>query len=62
MIKKKINYRTLNLSILSPYSLLPTPYAWRTFDCPHCGMRIDRDLNAALVLSQYGEINQNARG
>ncbi|NEP83059.1 MAG: transposase [Okeania sp. SIO3B3] len=34
----------------------------RTFECPHCGMRIDRDLNAALVLSQYGEINQNARG
>ncbi|NEP78433.1 MAG: transposase, partial [Okeania sp. SIO3B3] len=30
----------------------------RTFDCPHCGMRIDRDLNAALVLSQYGEVNQ----
>ena len=34
----------------------------RTFNCPHCGIRIDRDLNAALVLSQYGEINQNARG
>ncbi len=25
-------------------------------------MRIDRDLNAALVLSQYGEVNQNAKG
>ncbi|NEQ77031.1 MAG: IS200/IS605 family element transposase accessory protein TnpB [Okeania sp. SIO2C9] len=34
----------------------------RTFNCPHCGMRIDRDLNAALVLSQYGEVNENARG
>ncbi|WP_094673959.1 RNA-guided endonuclease TnpB family protein [Hydrocoleum sp. CS-953] len=34
----------------------------RTFDCPDCGMRIDRDLNAAMVLSQYGEVNQNARG
>ncbi|NEP85271.1 MAG: transposase, partial [Okeania sp. SIO3B3] len=33
----------------------------RTFDCRHCGMRIDRDLNAALVLSQYGEINQKNR-
>ncbi|WP_375341192.1 RNA-guided endonuclease InsQ/TnpB family protein [Okeania sp. SIO1I7] len=33
----------------------------RTFNCPHCGMRIDRDLNAALVLSQYGEINQKNR-
>ncbi|NEO57574.1 MAG: transposase [Okeania sp. SIO3B5] len=34
----------------------------RTFNCPHCGIRIDRDLNAALVLSQYGEVNENARG
>ena len=33
----------------------------RTFNCPHCGMRIDRDLNAALVLSQYGEVNQENR-
>ncbi|OZH53241.1 hypothetical protein AFK68_18920 [Hydrocoleum sp. CS-953] len=33
----------------------------RTFNCPHCGMRIDRDLNAALVLSQYGDINQSSR-
>ncbi|GGA01120.1 transposase [Okeania sp. KiyG1] len=33
----------------------------RTFDCPHCGVRIDRDLNAALVLSQYGEVNQKNR-
>ena len=33
----------------------------RTFDCPYCGMRIDRDLNAALVLSQYGEVNQSSR-
>ncbi len=33
----------------------------RTFDCPHCGMRMDRDLNAAFVLSQYGEINQTNR-
>ncbi|NER06906.1 MAG: IS200/IS605 family element transposase accessory protein TnpB [Okeania sp. SIO3C4] len=33
----------------------------RTFNCPHCGMRIDRDLNAAMVLSQYGEINQENR-
>ncbi|MDJ0517175.1 MAG: transposase [Trichodesmium sp. MO_231.B1] len=30
----------------------------RTFNCPQCGMRIDRDMNAALVLSQYGEVNQ----
>ncbi|NEP77897.1 MAG: transposase [Okeania sp. SIO3B3] len=34
----------------------------RTNDCPHCGIKIDRDLNATLVLSQYGEVNQNARG
>ncbi|MDJ0519038.1 MAG: transposase [Trichodesmium sp. MO_231.B1] len=33
----------------------------RTFNCPHCGMRIDRDLNAAMVLSQYGEVNQKNR-
>ncbi len=33
----------------------------RTFDCPHCGMRIDRDLNAAMVLSQYGAVNQKNR-
>ncbi len=33
----------------------------RTFDCPHCGMKIDRDLNAAFVLSQYGEVNQKNR-
>ncbi|WP_192901152.1 RNA-guided endonuclease TnpB family protein [Okeania hirsuta] len=33
----------------------------RTFDCPNFGMIIDRDLNAALVLSQYGEINQKNR-
>jgi putative transposase len=30
----------------------------RIFDCPHCHTVIDRDLNAAIVLSQYGEINQ----
>ncbi|NEO58239.1 MAG: transposase [Okeania sp. SIO3B5] len=33
----------------------------RTFDCPHCGMKIDRDLNATLVLSQYGEFNEKNR-
>ena len=33
----------------------------RIFNCPHCGMRIDRDLNAAMVLSQYGEVNQKNR-
>ena len=33
----------------------------RTFNCPHCGIRIDRDFNAAIVLSQYGEVNQNNR-
>ncbi|MDY6976380.1 MAG: transposase [Pseudomonadota bacterium] len=33
----------------------------RTFNCPHCGITIDRDLNAAIVLSQYGEINQTTR-
>ena len=33
----------------------------RTFNCPHCGATIDRDLNAALVLSQYGEVNQKTR-
>jgi putative transposase len=33
----------------------------RTFNCPHCGITIDRDLNAAIVLSQYGEVNQKAR-
>jgi len=32
-----------------------------TFDCPHCGMRIDQDMNEALVLSQYGEVNQSNR-
>jgi putative transposase len=33
----------------------------RTFNCPHCGITIDRDLNAAIVLSQYGEVNQTTR-
>ncbi|WP_293136571.1 transposase [Okeania sp. SIO3I5] len=33
----------------------------RTFNCPHCGTTIDRDLNAAIVLSQYGEVNQFTR-
>jgi putative transposase len=33
----------------------------RTFNCPHCGTIIDRDLNAALVLGQYGEVNQFTR-
>ena len=33
----------------------------RTFNCPHCGTTIDRDLNAAIVLSQYGEVNQTTR-
>ncbi|MGD1717527.1 RNA-guided endonuclease InsQ/TnpB family protein [Dapis sp. BLCC M172] len=33
----------------------------RTYNCPHCGTVIDRDLNAALVLSQYGEVNQKTR-
>jgi putative transposase len=34
---------------------------YRTFNCPHCGTTIDRDLNAAIVLSQYGEVNQTTR-
>jgi putative transposase len=33
----------------------------RIFNCPHCGTIIDRDLNAAIVLSQYGEVNQFTR-
>ena len=33
----------------------------RTYSCFHCGTIIDRDLNAALVLSQYGEVNQQTR-
>ena len=33
----------------------------RTFNCPHCGTIIDRDLNAAIVLSQYGFVNQKTR-
>lgn len=33
----------------------------RIFNCPDCGTIIDRDLNAALVLSQYGEVNQLSR-
>lgn len=30
----------------------------RIFNCPHCQTIIDRDLNAAIVLSQYGFVNQ----
>ena len=33
----------------------------RTYNCLNCGTVIDRDLNAALVLSQYGEVNQKTR-
>ena len=33
----------------------------RIYNCPHCGTIIDRDLNAAIVLSQYGEVNQFTR-
>ncbi|WP_293124165.1 transposase [Okeania sp. SIO1I7] len=33
----------------------------RIYNCPNCGTVIDRDLNAAIVLSQYGEVNQKAR-
>ena len=33
----------------------------RIYNCPHCGTVIDRDLNAAIVLSQYGEVNQFSR-
>ena len=33
----------------------------RIYNCPHCGTTIDRDLNAAIVLSQYGEVNQKTR-
>ncbi|GAA5337523.1 hypothetical protein YIM73052_09860, partial [Thermus antranikianii] len=30
------------------------PLSLRTFRCPWCGLEIDRDLNAALNLRQYG--------
>ncbi|WP_038042094.1 IS607 family element RNA-guided endonuclease TnpB [Thermus tengchongensis] len=30
------------------------PLSVRTFRCPRCGLEIDRDLNAALNLRQYG--------
>ena len=33
----------------------------RIYNCPHCGTVIDRDLNAAIVLSQYGYVNQFTR-
>ena len=33
----------------------------RTFNCPSCDATIDRDLNAAIVLSQYGLVNQKTR-
>ena len=33
----------------------------RIYNCPNCGTFIDRDLNATIVLSQYGEVNQKAR-
>ena len=26
----------------------------RVFDCPDCGLSLDRDLNAAVNLNQYG--------
>ena len=33
----------------------------RIYNCPYCETIIDRDLNAAIVLSQYGEVNQKTR-
>jgi putative transposase len=30
------------------------PLSLRTYECPSCGLKIDRDLNAALNLKQYG--------
>lgn len=30
------------------------PLSVRTYNCPSCGLNIDRDLNAALNLKQYG--------
>nr|WP_293133774.1 transposase [Okeania sp. SIO3I5] len=33
----------------------------RIYKCPYCETVIDRDLNAAIVLSQYGEVNQKTR-
>lgn len=30
------------------------PLSLRTFRCPRCGLEVDRDLNAALNLRQYG--------
>ncbi|GHJ47107.1 transposase [Catellatospora sp. TT07R-123] len=42
------------------------PLQERTYRCEHCGLRIDRDLNAAINLKQYvdrsGRQTQNGRG
>ena len=29
------------------------PLAVRTYDCPSCGIKLDRDLNASLCLEKY---------
>ena len=33
----------------------------RTFNFPHCGIKIDQDQNVVLVLSQYEEVDQKNR-
>ena len=32
------------------------PLAVRTYDCPSCGIKLDRDLNASLCLEKYEEL------
>jgi putative transposase len=32
------------------------PLATRVYDCPTCGLSIDRDLNAAINLSNWGRL------
>ena len=31
------------------------PLAERTYHCPHCGLALDRDLNAAINLARLGQ-------
>ncbi|MBW4572752.1 MAG: transposase [Tolypothrix carrinoi HA7290-LM1] len=33
----------------------PMPLHLRTYDCPNCGISIDRDLNASLNIRDYSE-------
>ena len=50
----QVNPRGTTQECSGCYKIVPKDLSVRVHDCPHCGLRIDRDLNAAINILRRG--------